>query len=95
MKNAVFWDFTPCDSCKNRRFGGTHRLHHQNHKNRQARNMLAVTINRSTLRSNSHRRENVKSYTGSSIGYVSPNQRLSEEVCRQRGIRCREREKEQ
>jgi hypothetical protein len=22
MKNAVFWDVTPCDSCKNRRFGG-------------------------------------------------------------------------
>jgi hypothetical protein len=23
MKNAVFWDITPCGSCKNRRFGGT------------------------------------------------------------------------
>jgi hypothetical protein len=23
MKNAVFWDDTPCGSCKNRRFGGT------------------------------------------------------------------------
>jgi hypothetical protein len=23
MKNGVFWDVTPCDSCKNRRFGGT------------------------------------------------------------------------
>jgi hypothetical protein len=22
MKNAIFWDVTPCDSCKNRRFGG-------------------------------------------------------------------------
>jgi hypothetical protein len=21
MKNAVFWDVTPCDSCKNRRTG--------------------------------------------------------------------------
>jgi hypothetical protein len=29
MKNAVFWDVTPCGSCKNRRFGGTYRLHHQ------------------------------------------------------------------
>jgi hypothetical protein len=29
MKNAVFWDVTPCDSCKNRRFGGTYRLHLQ------------------------------------------------------------------
>jgi hypothetical protein len=23
MKNGVFWDITQCDSCKNRRFGGT------------------------------------------------------------------------
>jgi hypothetical protein len=23
MKNAVFWDVTPCGSCKNRYFGGT------------------------------------------------------------------------
>jgi hypothetical protein len=22
-KNCVFWDVTPCGSCKNRRFGGT------------------------------------------------------------------------
>jgi hypothetical protein len=26
MENAVFWDVTPCGSCKNRRFGGT--CHH-------------------------------------------------------------------
>jgi hypothetical protein len=23
MKNGIFWDVTPCSSCKNRRFGGT------------------------------------------------------------------------
>jgi hypothetical protein len=23
MKNDVFWDVTPCGSCKNLRFGGT------------------------------------------------------------------------
>jgi hypothetical protein len=23
LKNGVFWDITPCGSCKNRRFGGT------------------------------------------------------------------------
>jgi hypothetical protein len=23
MKNVIFWDVTPCGSCKNRRFGGT------------------------------------------------------------------------
>jgi hypothetical protein len=34
MKNGVFWDVTPCGSCKNRRFGGTWRLLHQGEKNR-------------------------------------------------------------
>jgi hypothetical protein len=29
MKKGVFWDVTPCGSCKNRRFGGTWRLLHQ------------------------------------------------------------------
>jgi hypothetical protein len=29
MKNAVFWDITPCGSCKNRCFGGTYRLYLQ------------------------------------------------------------------
>jgi hypothetical protein len=23
MKNGIFWNVTPCGSCKNRRFGGT------------------------------------------------------------------------
>jgi hypothetical protein len=23
LKNGAFWDVTPCDSCKNRSFGGT------------------------------------------------------------------------
>jgi hypothetical protein len=27
VKNTVFWDVTPCGSCKNRRFGGTYRFH--------------------------------------------------------------------
>jgi hypothetical protein len=34
MKNGVFWDVTPCSSCKNRRSGGTWRLLHQDDKNR-------------------------------------------------------------
>jgi hypothetical protein len=38
VKNAVFWDVTPCGSCKNQCFGGTYRLHHQGDKNRRARN---------------------------------------------------------
>jgi hypothetical protein len=29
MKNGVFWDVTPCGSCKNRRFGGIQRLLHR------------------------------------------------------------------
>jgi hypothetical protein len=32
MKNGVFWDVTPCGSCKNRRFEGTQRLLHQGDK---------------------------------------------------------------
>jgi hypothetical protein len=36
LKNAVFWDVTPCGSCKNRRFEGTYRLHHQVNKNQRA-----------------------------------------------------------
>jgi hypothetical protein len=32
MKNAVFRDVTPCDTCKNRRFRGKYRLHLQNEK---------------------------------------------------------------
>jgi hypothetical protein len=34
LKKGVFWDVTPCGSCKNRRFGGTWRLLHQGDKNR-------------------------------------------------------------
>jgi hypothetical protein len=32
MKNSVFWDVTPCDSCKDRSFGGTYHLHLQGEK---------------------------------------------------------------
>jgi hypothetical protein len=34
MKNAVFWDVTPCGSCKNRPFGGTYL--HQDETNQRA-----------------------------------------------------------
>jgi hypothetical protein len=33
MKNAVFWDVTPCGSCKNLRFGVMYRLRYQGDKN--------------------------------------------------------------
>jgi hypothetical protein len=39
IKNGVFLDATPCGSCKNRRFGGTRRLHHQGDKNRWTKNV--------------------------------------------------------
>jgi hypothetical protein len=29
MTNAVFWDVTPCGTCKDRRFRGMYRLHYQ------------------------------------------------------------------
>jgi hypothetical protein len=32
MKNGVFWDVTPCGSCKNRRFGGTRCLIRSMHR---------------------------------------------------------------
>jgi hypothetical protein len=38
MKNAVFWDVTPCGSCKNRRFGEIFRLHNLSDKNRRVGN---------------------------------------------------------
>jgi hypothetical protein len=33
MKNAIFWDVTPCGSCKNQYFGGLHCLHYQGDRN--------------------------------------------------------------
>jgi hypothetical protein len=34
VKNGVFWDVTPCGSCKNRGFEGIYCLHPQGDKNR-------------------------------------------------------------
>jgi hypothetical protein len=44
MKNAVFWDVTECGSCKNKRFGGKHRIHHQGDKNRCVRNNVIIFL---------------------------------------------------
>jgi hypothetical protein len=41
IKNAVFWVVTPCCSCKNRRFGGIYRLHHQGGKIQRAKNNVS------------------------------------------------------
>jgi hypothetical protein len=61
MKSAIFWDVTLCGSCKNQRFKGMYRLHHQGDKNQRATNVssraakarcmlqLLVTANISSL----------------------------------------------
>jgi hypothetical protein len=43
MKNAVFWDATPCGSCKNRRFAGMYRLNHQS-KNAVTSSLILFTL---------------------------------------------------
>jgi hypothetical protein len=49
MKNAVFWDVTPCGCCKNQRFEGTHRLCFQGENIQQTKSTLAVASDCSTL----------------------------------------------
>jgi hypothetical protein len=44
MKNAIFWDVTPCGSCKNRRLDGTYNLHNQGDKKRRARNDVSSVL---------------------------------------------------
>jgi hypothetical protein len=44
MKSVVFWDVMPCGCCKNGRFGGPCRLHHQDEKIGEL-GMLTVTGN--------------------------------------------------
>jgi hypothetical protein len=45
MKNAVFWDVTPCGSCKNQRFGGTYRSIIRVTRISELGTALALTIN--------------------------------------------------
>jgi hypothetical protein len=52
MKNGVFWDVTPCDSCKNRRFGGLSASFIRMTRIGELRTTLAVTSNRRPLRRN-------------------------------------------
>jgi hypothetical protein len=48
MKNGVFWDVTPCGSCKNRRFGGAiwQYLVHTLNPNFFCRNETSVILQR-------------------------------------------------
>jgi hypothetical protein len=48
LKNGIFWDVTPCGSCKNRRFGGTSRLHHHSERISEIGTPLAVISEVST-----------------------------------------------
>jgi hypothetical protein len=48
VKN-IFWDVSPCDSCKNQRFGGTYHLHLQGENNQRIK-ILAVASDCSTLK---------------------------------------------
>jgi hypothetical protein len=42
LKNAIFWDVTPCGSCESRRFGGTYRPNYEAEKNKRARNNVRL-----------------------------------------------------
>jgi hypothetical protein len=44
MKKVVFWDVAQCGSCKNRRYGGIYRLHHQGRKYQRAKNKVRINF---------------------------------------------------
>jgi hypothetical protein len=47
VKNAVFWEVTPCGTFKNRHFGGKHGLHHQGENNQRAwKNISSKEMNK-------------------------------------------------
>jgi hypothetical protein len=58
MKNAVFWDVTPRDSFKNRRFGECIATIIRVKSISELGTMLAVTSNQSTLRRNNNHMRN-------------------------------------
>jgi hypothetical protein len=63
----IFWEMTPCGSYKNRRFGGTYRLHLQGARVRA----VLIRATRCHLpeddNHHSHRRGNLKSYNSSIV----------------------------
>jgi hypothetical protein len=42
MENVIFWDMSPCGSCRNLRFRGTYRLYLQVESNQRTKNMLVI-----------------------------------------------------
>jgi hypothetical protein len=51
MKNAVFWDVTPCEFIINRRFGGTCRLHLHGKRINASEEKCQAAANRPMFRS--------------------------------------------
>jgi hypothetical protein len=44
MKNVVFWNMILCGSCKNGRFIGNYRVHHQGGRNQHSAKKYHVTV---------------------------------------------------
>jgi hypothetical protein len=44
MKNAFFWDVTPCGFCKNRHFERSYRYHRQGDKNRRNKKNSPILV---------------------------------------------------
>jgi hypothetical protein len=40
----IFWEMTPCGSYKNRRFGGSYRLHLQGERDEQVQSLLFRSV---------------------------------------------------
>jgi hypothetical protein len=58
MKNVVFWDVTPCGSCKNRHFGGKHRHHIKVERNSELGTTSEISYSESSVLTRATRRHN-------------------------------------
>jgi hypothetical protein len=54
MKNVIIWDVSPCDSCRNMRFGRSYRPHLQGENNQRAKITIPIAHDCSTLRRINH-----------------------------------------
>jgi hypothetical protein len=69
MKNSVLSEVVACGSLKNRCFGGTYRLHHQDDKNQRARNSV-VTSNLSNLMMKATFPRDIGSYKSHTVSHT-------------------------